>query len=155
MLLCRLWVFSYVFLLWIIGSSCHREPSKPQTNIKDTGMSIPPIEGYIVKPTALRQEIQLTGTISPAESTELRPETSGKVVSLHLPEGKLVAKGTLLVKLKTMPSYKLNFKRSSHNRLLQKFKSNAFPSCSKFKLSVGRSTKPSNYNYQVLMLILP
>lgn len=57
------------------------------------------VDGYLVKPTTLTEEITSSGTLLPAEETELHPEASGRVVSINLPEGKMVRKGSLLVKI--------------------------------------------------------
>lgn len=56
-------------------------------------------EGYIVKPSILDQSISVSGTLKPFEETVLMPDVSGRVISINLPEGKMVKKGTLLVKL--------------------------------------------------------
>jgi|1048.fasta_scaffold01762_8 membrane fusion protein (multidrug efflux system) len=57
------------------------------------------IEGKIVQTSVLQSELSAAGTLLPAEQTELHAETSGRVVSINLPEGKRVTAGTLLVKL--------------------------------------------------------
>jgi membrane fusion protein (multidrug efflux system) len=57
------------------------------------------VEGYVVKPSLLVSTIQVSGTLLPFEETVLMPEAVGRVVMVNLPEGKLVNKGTVLVKL--------------------------------------------------------
>jgi len=57
------------------------------------------VEYYVVKAAPLSQSINISGTLKPFEETVLMPEISGRVVEIHLPEGKPVKKGTLLVKL--------------------------------------------------------
>lgn len=57
------------------------------------------VEGFLIKPTAISETFDVTGNILPYESTEIRPEISGRVVQLNINEGTNVAKGTLLVKL--------------------------------------------------------
>lgn len=56
-------------------------------------------EAYVVKTRELTEEIEVPGTLLPYETTEIRPEISGRIVELNIPEGKVVQKGTLLVKL--------------------------------------------------------
>ncbi len=56
-------------------------------------------EGFIVKTKILSENIEVPGTILPFETTEIRPEISGRIVALNIPEGHIVQKGTLLVKL--------------------------------------------------------
>jgi membrane fusion protein, multidrug efflux system len=57
------------------------------------------IEGYVVKPAALSEEVSAPGTLLPAETTELHAEASGRVVQINLPEGRAVRKGELLLKV--------------------------------------------------------
>lgn len=63
------------------------------------GPSSPPVEGYVVSPRALERTLSVSGTLKPFEEVTLMPETAGRVVALHLPEGEVVRQGTLLVKL--------------------------------------------------------
>jgi membrane fusion protein (multidrug efflux system) len=60
---------------------------------------IAPVEGVILKYTSLEETIEVSGTIAAMEETVLMSEVAGRVVSLNLPEGKTVQRGTLLVKL--------------------------------------------------------
>lgn len=56
-------------------------------------------EGFVARLRPLNESIEAPGTLLPFETTEIRPEISGRIVELNIPEGKLVSKGTLLVKL--------------------------------------------------------
>ncbi len=49
--------------------------------------------------SALSENIRVPGTLLPFETTEIRPEISGRIVQLDIPEGRVVQKGALLVKL--------------------------------------------------------
>ncbi|MGZ5253119.1 MAG: efflux RND transporter periplasmic adaptor subunit, partial [Flavitalea sp.] len=44
-------------------------------------------------------KIEVPGTLMPFETTEIRPEISGRLVSLNIPEGRFVNKGTVLAKI--------------------------------------------------------
>lgn len=57
------------------------------------------IEGFVVKTSTLSTQVTASGNLVPAEETELHPEWTGRVVSLNLPEGQPVKKGTLLLKI--------------------------------------------------------
>lgn len=57
------------------------------------------VEAVVVREATLEDNIQVIGTIQPAEETILQSEVSGRIISLNIPEGKPVKKGTLLVKL--------------------------------------------------------
>lgn len=56
-------------------------------------------EGFIVRTKALSENIEVPGTLLPFEVTEIRPEISGRIVYLNVPEGRTVSKGTVLAKL--------------------------------------------------------
>lgn len=57
------------------------------------------VEAIVVNPTTISEKIEATGTIIPNESTEIRPETSGRITNLNIKEGNTVQAGTLLAKL--------------------------------------------------------
>jgi len=87
-------------ILVVLTVSCGERRSPDSKGMPDR-RSVPTaaIEGYIVKPGILDRSITVSGTIKPFEETVLMPEVSGRVVSINLPEGKAVKKGTLLIKL--------------------------------------------------------
>lgn len=57
------------------------------------------VEAFIVKTQSLSENLEVPGTLLPFEQTEIRPEITGRIVKLNIPEGSFVKKGTLLVKL--------------------------------------------------------
>jgi membrane fusion protein (multidrug efflux system) len=76
--------------------------SKPKENGKGPGpkkMVEKKVDGYIVSPSLLINEISVNGSLMAMDEVELKNEVAGRVVKLNLPEGKFVKKGTLLVKL--------------------------------------------------------
>ncbi|RYG02249.1 MAG: efflux RND transporter periplasmic adaptor subunit [Chitinophagaceae bacterium] len=56
-------------------------------------------EGFIVKEKSLSENIEVPGSLLPFEETQIRPEISGRLVQLNIPEGNFVKKGYLLAKL--------------------------------------------------------
>jgi membrane fusion protein (multidrug efflux system) len=62
-------------------------------------LTVTTVEGFVAKPSLLTERVTASGNLVPAEETELHPEASGRVVSLNLPEGRLVHKGDLLLKI--------------------------------------------------------
>lgn len=64
-----------------------------------TGLNVASVEGFVVKPSRLTEAVTASGTLIPAEETELHPEATGRVVSMNLPEGRNVRKGELLLKV--------------------------------------------------------
>lgn len=78
--------------------------SKPQSPDPGKGgtrrtMATVVIEGFIVMPSVVERSITISGTLKPYEETVLMPEVAGRIVTVNLPEGKPVQKGTILVKL--------------------------------------------------------
>ncbi|WP_165823788.1 efflux RND transporter periplasmic adaptor subunit [Pseudochryseolinea flava] len=57
------------------------------------------VDGFIVHPQSVSDDIQVPGSLLPAEETQIRAEVSGRIVKLNIEEGSTVQKGTLLVKL--------------------------------------------------------
>lgn len=86
-----------VAALFACGKSDKQE--KPGSTGQKTNYSVTSVEGFLVKPSVLSENVTASGTIIPAEETELHPEATGRVVSINLPEGRNVRKGELLVKV--------------------------------------------------------
>lgn len=57
------------------------------------------VEGFEVKTSSVSEAVEVPGTLLPAEETLIRAEVSGRIIQLNLPEGTVVPKGSLLVKL--------------------------------------------------------
>ena len=57
------------------------------------------VDAIIVTPTTLSQDIEMPGSLMPAEETELHPEVSGRVTGIYFNEGSSVGQGSMLVKL--------------------------------------------------------
>jgi membrane fusion protein (multidrug efflux system) len=61
----------------------------------------PPItaEGFVVQTSSVSEDVEVPGTLFPSEETQIRSEVSGRIIQMNLPEGAIVSKGALLVKL--------------------------------------------------------
>jgi membrane fusion protein (multidrug efflux system) len=57
------------------------------------------VEGFLVQKSSVSEDVEVPGTLLPSEETQIRAEVSGRIIELHLPEGTVVPKGFLLVKL--------------------------------------------------------
>ncbi len=94
---------SILFSLFIIGSaliiSCKDE--KKDAPAAAGPRKTPPlqVEGFIVRTESLSEKIEVPGTLMPFETTEIRPEISGRLVSINIPEGRYVSKGTVLARI--------------------------------------------------------
>jgi membrane fusion protein (multidrug efflux system) len=87
-------------ILFLILLSCeNKKKNTPPPNATAYGNRPMQAEGYIVKTKSISENIDVPGTLFPFEETEIRPEISGRIVYLNVPEGRSVAKGTVLAKL--------------------------------------------------------
>jgi membrane fusion protein (multidrug efflux system) len=57
------------------------------------------VDGFLVEQRAVSETVEVPGSLLPAEETQIRAEVSGRVVQLNIPEGGVVQKGVMLVKL--------------------------------------------------------
>ncbi|MGB4844517.1 MAG: efflux RND transporter periplasmic adaptor subunit [Ferruginibacter sp.] len=57
------------------------------------------VDAFVVTPKILSQDIEMPGSLIPAEETELHPEVSGRVTGIYFNEGSNVSQGSVLVKL--------------------------------------------------------
>jgi membrane fusion protein, multidrug efflux system len=85
--------------------SCQKDDKKNAAGTGDAAANnraqynLSSVEGFVVKPSVLSEQVAAGGTLTPGEETELHPEASGRVVSINLPEGKKVRKGEVLLKI--------------------------------------------------------
>lgn len=85
-----------LILVMLVFAGCNSKKSDKQAPRE---RKVPKIEAYVVSPSLLINEISVSGSLLPNEEVELKNEVAGRVVSLNLPEGKFVKKGTLLIKI--------------------------------------------------------
>lgn len=86
-----------VILAIFIFFGCNSNGNDKNAKSKDKQQA--KVDGFVVKPSLLINEISVSGSLLPYEEVALMNEVSGRVVFINLPEGKFVKKGTLLVKL--------------------------------------------------------
>ncbi|MDD3907612.1 MAG: efflux RND transporter periplasmic adaptor subunit [Bacteroidales bacterium] len=89
-------VFFVLLLACLIKVGISHPKEKEKSSKKE---SIKKVNGFVVKPSLLINEITVSGSLLAFEEVELKNEVAGRVVKINLPEGKFVRKGTLLVKL--------------------------------------------------------
>jgi membrane fusion protein, multidrug efflux system len=66
---------------------------------KSSGGSAIPVNVYVVSKETVNNQIFASGTIIPNEEVELKAEATGRLVSLDIKEGSIVAKGQLIGKI--------------------------------------------------------
>lgn len=62
-----------------------------------------PVRYYVVKPKALRDAIEVSGSLLPDEEVNLSFEKAGKITEIHFTEGAHVKQGQLLAKINDAP----------------------------------------------------
>ncbi|MFZ9262014.1 MAG: efflux RND transporter periplasmic adaptor subunit [Chitinophagaceae bacterium] len=82
----------------LVLTSCEEKKKTQKTT--DASKSGPlSVDVKIVSRDTVAESIEVAGNVLPYELTEIRPEISGRVISLNFKEGSTVQKNTLLVKL--------------------------------------------------------
>jgi membrane fusion protein (multidrug efflux system) len=82
----------------LIVCSCNSKEKKgAQPANRQTGPLL--VDGFIVSPHAVSDNIEVPGSLLPAEETQIRAEVSGRITQMNIEEGTFVKKGALLVKL--------------------------------------------------------
>jgi membrane fusion protein (multidrug efflux system) len=89
-------IFAAIFLVFIFAC---KEEKKSQITTEASKMGPLSVEALVVQPSSVSDVIEVAGNILPFELTEIRPEISGRIVSLNFKEGSFVEKNTLLAKL--------------------------------------------------------
>lgn len=87
-------IFSFVTVA-MLASACKKKVAAPAARMGGP-LSV---EGFVVEPHTESENIEVPGSLLPVEETQIRPETSGRIVQLNIQEGSSVQKGALLVKL--------------------------------------------------------
>jgi membrane fusion protein (multidrug efflux system) len=88
-----------VVLFIITTISCKEKKKAPEVmTVRSVNLPVQ-VEAFIARTRTLSESIDVPGTLLPYETTEIRPEISGRIVEINIPEGRVVEQGTLLVKL--------------------------------------------------------
>jgi len=66
---------------------------------KQQGPNATIVDVIIASTQAVSNTVEANGTVIPAESIEIRPEVSGRLTFLNIPEGARVTKGTVLARI--------------------------------------------------------
>jgi len=87
-----------VLVAVLLGCTAKKEEDKPAlaSNIRNRPVTA---DAFVVKNHAVSESLEVPGSLMPAEGTEIRPEISGRLISINFTEGSTVKKGALLAKL--------------------------------------------------------
>lgn len=89
------------FFLFLLFTSCSSNENKIKATGEGKPAAPPPpkVEAYIVKSSAVAEDLELPGSIIANESITINPEISGRLTYLNVSEGKNISKGTLIAKI--------------------------------------------------------
>ena len=93
----RILYFFYFLFFIVISINCK---NKSNASAKGPKADMPVVVDVIIaEKEPVADFIEASGTIIPNEFVELRSEVSGRLIYLNLPEGKLIAKGTVVARI--------------------------------------------------------
>jgi membrane fusion protein, multidrug efflux system len=94
-------IITYFLIGVCLVSACKSNKKEAQAGGGGPGRPSGPlqVQGFRVEAGTVSDNIEVPGSLLPAEQTEIRSEVNGRVVALNIVEGNTVKKGSLLVKL--------------------------------------------------------
>ena len=89
--------FLYLIFFTTIFSACKSKADASKTAPK----AAPPVvvDVLIAEPESISDIVEANGTVVANEYVELHPEVSGRLTFLNVPEGKMIAKGTVIARV--------------------------------------------------------
>lgn len=90
----RMWLLATS--LWFFFGCSPKKEETPATSAANQGPQAALIDAFVTSPQHLEQVINATGNLIAYESVEIRPERSGKLVSLNFRESGYVQKNTVI-----------------------------------------------------------
>lgn len=86
-----------IVLLILTGGSC----GSKKTETKSQSSTPPPVmvDVIVAYPESIANSIEASGTTIAGEYVELRPEVSGRIVYLNVPEGRTVSRGAVIARV--------------------------------------------------------
>ena len=86
-----------LLFLTLSFTSCDKKSKSAAKGGKSDGPVL--VDVMIAQKVPISNVIEASGTVIPSEYVELRPEVSGRLTYLNLPEGKSIAKGTTIARV--------------------------------------------------------
>ncbi len=83
-----------------VVSGCQsKKDNAPNTTVSQRARGPVIVDGFVVDTRSISEDVEVPGTLLPFEETAIRAEVSGRIIQLNIPEGTIVPKGFLLIKL--------------------------------------------------------
>jgi membrane fusion protein (multidrug efflux system) len=93
-------IFQLLVVATLIITACDsKKAGGPQSGQGQRQRGPLTVEGFVAQSSTLSEDIEVPGSLFPSEETRIRSEISGRIIQLNVPEGSVVPKGFLLVKL--------------------------------------------------------
>lgn len=89
----------FLIAMGIVFSGCETKKDEKASGQGQRNRGPLVVEGFVVNKSAVSEDVEVPGTLLPSEETQIRAEVSGRIITLNVPEGTVVPKGFLLVKL--------------------------------------------------------
>ena len=86
-------------LVLLVMVSCKNSKGDPPADKQKKGPSETIVDVMVAQSQTISSQVEANGTVVANEYVELRPETSGRLVYLYVPEGNLVKKGTVIARI--------------------------------------------------------
>lgn len=83
----------------LYASGCQSSKKEDKNATVKPAVPTSKVDGYIVTPQLLAQDIEVPGSLAAYQEVELHPEVSGRVTGVYFKEGSNVSQGSLLLKL--------------------------------------------------------
>jgi len=87
----------YTFFLYACSTGNGKEKT-PNSNVSKKDPPVP-VEAVVATETDFTSPLEVSGSLQAQDFVEIRPEASGKLVALSIPEGNFVGQGTVLGRL--------------------------------------------------------
>jgi membrane fusion protein (multidrug efflux system) len=91
--------FAYFIILFISGCYAKGEDKAATKAPVATVAPAVPVDGYIVKPALLKDELEITGTLEPNQEVDIVSELPRKIVRINVKDAATVQTGQLLFEL--------------------------------------------------------
>jgi len=88
----------FVVLCFLLASAC-KNKNEANTSKKTAPQQIPVVDVIIANPQKIVNTIEANGSIVASETVDLRPEISGRIIYLNIPEGTNIAQGTVIARM--------------------------------------------------------
>lgn len=83
----------------LLAACDSKKPGGPRTGQNQRQQGPLTVEAFLARTSSISEDIEVPGSLFPWEETQIRSEVNGRIIQLNIPEGTVVPKGTLLVKL--------------------------------------------------------